>query len=184
MPALEDLRPNLQIAEAHLPEEIQLPAHYFVFHPYASQKNKEWMYWEELFKKLQARDINVVVIGRSETSLDIAGTTDLTNKTNLSQTQSIVAKAACLITTDSGPLHIAVGLNRPTIAIFGPTTRELGFYPSFANVVVVENTELSCRPCHVHGGQTCPKTHFKCMTDISEDHVLMAVDSLSPQLSP
>lgn len=31
------------------------------------------------------------------------------------------------ITNDSGPMHIATAFDVPTLAIFGPTTRELGF---------------------------------------------------------
>jgi len=59
----------------------------------------------------------------------------------------------------------------PTLAIFGPTTRELGFFPYGDGHRVMEVKDLPCRPCALHGGRKCPHGHFKCMKDISPDTV-------------
>ena len=75
------------------------------------------------------------------------------------------------ITNDSGPMHIATAFDVPTLAIFGPTTRELGFFPYGEGHRVMEVKDLPCRPCALHGGKKCPKGHFKCMRDISPDTV-------------
>jgi heptosyltransferase-2 len=50
------------------------------------------------------------------------------------------------------------------VAIFGPTVRQFGFFPQTANSIVVEQHDLSCRPCTHIGLPTCPKGHFHCMT--------------------
>ncbi|MEL7003871.1 MAG: hypothetical protein AAFN93_14210, partial [Bacteroidota bacterium] len=55
----------------------------------------------------------------------------------------------------------------PVVAIFGPTTQELGYYPIPNNSAVVE-ASVSCRPCTHNGLDKCPKGHFKCMNDITE----------------
>ena len=75
------------------------------------------------------------------------------------------------ITNDSGPMHIATAFDVPTLAIFGPTTRELGFFPYGEGHRVVEVKDLACRPCALHGGKKCPLGHFKCMKDIHADEV-------------
>ena len=75
------------------------------------------------------------------------------------------------ITNDSGPMHIATAFNVPTLAIFGPTTRELGFFPYGRGHRVLEVKGLPCRPCALHGGRKCPQGHFKCMRLITVDDV-------------
>jgi heptosyltransferase II len=51
------------------------------------------------------------------------------------------------------------------VAVFGPTTRELGFFPLPENSRVAEN-DISCRPCTQKGLHYCPQKHFRCMNDI------------------
>jgi len=87
---------------------------------------------------------------------------DLTGKTSLRQLISVIRRLKLFITNDSGPMHIAAICNVPLIAIFGPTTRELGFFPRGRNFLVLEE-ELKCRPCALHGSRTCPRKHFLCM---------------------
>ena len=77
------------------------------------------------------------------------------------------------ITNDSGPMHIATSCGVPTLAIFGPTTKELGFFPYGDSHRVVES-DLECRPCSLHGGRACPLGHFLCMKLITVDQVYAA----------
>jgi heptosyltransferase-2 len=59
----------------------------------------------------------------------------------------------------------------PTLAIFGPTTRELGFFPYGTGHRVMQK-DLACRPCSLHGTKTCPAGHFLCMRLITAEEVL------------
>ena len=99
---------------------------------------------------------------------------DLAGKTTLRELPSIIKTLDLFITNDSGPMHIAVSQDTPTVAIFGPTTEHLGFFPYDTKSTVIEIKDLPCRPCCRHGGINCPKRHFKCMNDISVDEVLKA----------
>jgi heptosyltransferase-2 len=74
---------------------------------------------------------------------------------------------ACL-TNDSGPMHLAWVQDTPLCALFGPTTRLLGFFPRGENSRVLEQS-LDCRPCGLHGHKACPMKHHQCMRDISPD---------------
>ena len=96
--------------------------------------------------------------------------TDMTGKLSIPELFYLLGKARLLITNDSAPQHIAVGLGVPVIAIFGPTTKSLGFYPFSEKAAVMEAT-LDCRPCGSHGHMECPINTHACMLDVKPDAV-------------
>ncbi|KAA0257369.1 glycosyltransferase family 9 protein [Deferribacter autotrophicus] len=160
---IEDLRPTLK--------KISQKEDTIVIHPFASKKTKEWPHFDELAIKLADKGEKITIVGNGNFNIKHKNICDLTNKTTFTELITIIAKAKLLITTDSGPMHIGIGCNTATIAIFGSTTKELGFYPIFEHSHVIENNSLDCRPCHIHGLSKCPKKHFKCMMDINADEV-------------
>ena len=83
-----------------------------------------------------------------------------------------LSKAKGLICNDSGAMHMASVLNRPTIAIFGPTVQELGYKPWNPSAVVVEEKRLLCCPCGQHGGHYCPINSHRCMSEIAVQEVV------------
>ena len=87
---------------------------------------------------------------------------NLTGKTDLFGLIGAIKAMDLFITNDSGPMHIAAASGVPVVALFGPTTRELGFFPYSENSSVME-TPLRCRPCRLHGSRECPRGHFLCM---------------------
>ncbi len=84
----------------------------------------------------------------------------------------IIRRASLLVANDSAPVHIASAFDTPTVAIFGPTVKEFGFYPYHKNSVVIEESGLGCRPCSIHGGSYCPIATFECMRKISPERVV------------
>lgn len=98
---------------------------------------------------------------------------DLSGKTNLGVLKYILSQAKLAISNDSAPLHMAIAVGTPVHGVFGPTTKELGFFPlapeGKSSVSEVEN--LSCRPCGLHGHKVCPLGHFKCMLDLTVEQV-------------
>ena len=79
-----------------------------------------------------------------------------------------------ILTNDTGLMHLAASRRRPLVAVFGPTVRQLGFFPTGPASTVVEHPGLSCRPCTAIGRATCPRGHFRCMADIAESDVVAA----------
>ncbi|MHB8764274.1 MAG: glycosyltransferase family 9 protein [Deferrisomatales bacterium] len=86
-------------------------------------------------------------------------------------------RLSVLVSNDSSPVHVAAARGTPTVAVFGATTRTLGFAPFHEASRVVE-AELQCRPCGLHGGDRCPQGHFHCMGEIPPDRVLAAAEEL------
>ncbi|MFH1287507.1 MAG: lipopolysaccharide heptosyltransferase II [bacterium] len=98
-------------------------------------------------------------------------------KLSLGESASAISKCRIFITNDTAPLHLASAFQVSTVAIFGPTTANLGFGPYGTNYLIVEK-KLECRPCGKHGHKQCPKGHFKCMKEIAADEVFGAVSAL------
>jgi len=96
---------------------------------------------------------------------------NLTNKLSLLDTVALMSKSRLLICHDSGLLHLGQSQNLPTVAIFGCTTYELGFFPVNTNSTVVEK-KMSCRPCTHNGKKKCPRGHFDCMKKIQVQEIV------------
>jgi len=104
---------------------------------------------------------------------------DFAGKTSLTELVSVIDNLDLLICNDSSPMHIAAALETPLVALFGPTTESLGFFPyGRGKSEVVEIKDLYCRPCALHGGRSCPEKHFRCMGDIKPENVMAAAEEL------
>jgi heptosyltransferase-2 len=105
------------------------------------------------------------------------GAYNVAGTTGLKALAAWIDRLALLVANDSAPLHVAAARDIPAVAIFGPTVRELGFYPFHEKSVIVE-AEFECRPCGLHGHVKCPEDHFNCMLEIAPEKVLQACVAL------
>lgn len=90
---------------------------------------------------------------------------DFSGALSLTELAAFLAVLNCYVSNDSGPMHLAWAQRTPVTALFGPTVRELGFFPRGDRATVLE-VPLECRPCGLHGPQHCPLQHHNCMTAI------------------
>lgn len=177
--SIEDLRPTLTGNRISYKKADFDFSKTIAIHPYASQKNKVWPHFHEFIEALQKEGHSVVIIGHDKDSQEWPnGVLNLTNKTSIGEMSAVIAASQALVSTDSGPMHIGIARNTPTLSLFGPTTKEFGFYPIFKNSKIAEIENLECRPCHVHGGNECPKGHFKCLKDLSVETIHASLNSL------
>jgi heptosyltransferase-2 len=84
-------------------------------------------------------------------------------------------RLSAVVTNDTGLMHVAAAVGTPVVSMFGPTTRQFGFFPAGEGHRVLEVDNLSCRPCTLHGGPHCPKGHFRCMLGIDPAQVAAAL---------
>ncbi len=103
-------------------------------------------------------------------------------KYSLNQSAAFVKNSKRVISNDTGLMHVASAFKKEIISIWGNTIPEFGMYPYFGGdaksqkskikndlSVILEVKNLNCRPCTKIGFEKCPKGHFKCMKEISED---------------
>lgn len=101
-------------------------------------------------------------------------------QTSFNELAAMIALGSALVSSDSGPMHIAGAVGTPVVAIFGPTVPEFGFAPfRCVSEIVQVDDDLFCRPCHPHGPNACPVKHFRCMIDISSDVVFTALKRIA-----
>ncbi|MGA2332412.1 MAG: glycosyltransferase family 9 protein [Syntrophales bacterium] len=93
---------------------------------------------------------------------------NLGGETTLRDLAYLYQRSALLITTDSGPMHLAAAVGTPVIALFGPTDPSRTGPYGKGHVVI--RRELPCSPCFL---KKCES--MKCMADISVDEVFHAV---------
>lgn len=161
--------------------------------PGASYLTKRWMPngFQNVARRLlqQHGDASIIFFGNTDdrriTDSILAGLQDYSDRIfNMAGELSLMESAALLnycsyvITNDTGLMHMATGLKKKVVAIFGSTTRELGFFPCSNDAAIVQNVYLRCRPCSHVGRHECPEKHFKCMKDITPDHVIEAFELL------
>jgi heptosyltransferase-2 len=92
--------------------------------------------------------------------------TDLSGKTSTLDLAHWLAHARLILCHDSGPMHLASFLRKPTVAIFGST--EPAWTGPLGNTVTVVRHKVSCSPCFL---KTCPLDR-RCMTRLTPGEVL------------
>jgi heptosyltransferase-1 len=104
---------------------------------------------------------------------------NLVGRTSLPQLVALLDLSRFVICLDSGPMHIAAALNKPLVALFGPTDpRRTGPYSPHARVV---SMPLPCAPCY---RVTCPLGHHACLETLAAERVLLQVRELLASPAP
>ena len=98
---------------------------------------------------------------------------------DLGITKACIQKADAMVTTDSGPRHIATAMNVPVVSLFGPIDPRWTetYHPKSIN----HFRHLSCSPC---GKRHCPVEHHRCMRDLSVDEIYRSVLRLVEEKVP
>ncbi len=73
---------------------------------------------------------------------------------------AILARCDLVIGGDTGLVHCARALGRPTLVLFGPTEPARHRFSSRERYLTLG---LPCQPCHDHGPARCPLGHHDCM---------------------
>ena len=180
---------------ADVAEKFNLPSEYLVLNPTNSQFTKRdyrsyraWplAYWRELIGSLAARRSESIILVGGQGEQEYfrylaplpAGVISLAGRTRLDELSSVLAHAKAVITTDTGPSHLAAAVGAPVFAIFGPSDdRKTGPYPTPKNRVHILSARLSCSPCSLTARITeCDLN--RCMQEVTPPQVLAALDGI------
>jgi heptosyltransferase-2 len=100
---------------------------------------------------------------------------NLAGATSLAEAIALIARASAMVANDSGLLHIASALNRPVVALYGPTDPDHA--PPFSDMAASISLRLDCSPCKQ---RECPLGHQDCMVKMTPELVWQ---SLRPMLA-
>ncbi|MFW6218261.1 MAG: glycosyltransferase family 9 protein, partial [Verrucomicrobiota bacterium] len=111
-----------------------------VLFPESRRAEKNWAGYEALSRKLLERPEVGQVVWCGHLRFEAAGPMDapgffnLTGATGIDQLPALLRHADCVVSNDSGPMHLAAALGRPLVALFGPTDpARFGPYPKDAS---------------------------------------------------
>ena len=162
-----------RVAQALAAKGVERPV---LLNPGAGWITKLWppAQWAELARRLSRLGLPVVIShGPGEEALAraiqaAAGDGVFCSlSTSLLELAALCEKGRLMVAGDTGPLHLAVALGVPTVAILGPTSTWRN--GSYSKDDLVVKRQLPCSDCYK---RTCDK--FICM-DIPVEEVLAAV---------
>ncbi|MEK6754899.1 MAG: lipopolysaccharide heptosyltransferase II [Bacteroidota bacterium] len=166
--------------------EVGHPENLIALAPGTIWNTKRWLKerFASLAVQLDDEGFEIVLVGGTEDEklceeiLKLSGSSKVYNtagKFSLLQSAELLRRSRALVSNDSAPMHLAVAVGTPVVAIFGATVPEFGFGPVGPFDAVVETRGLKCRPCSIHGGDKCPIKTFECMDAISYERVFTTV---------
>ena len=103
------------------------------------------------------------------------GAVDIAGETTLAELAALIRHSAISVTNDSGPMHLAVALDRPVVGIFGPTDPVwIGPYGHPDNAL---RAGVPCSPCLLRQLSRCHYGHV-CMERVSASAVIERMEQI------
>jgi ADP-heptose:LPS heptosyltransferase len=182
--ALDGILPRVYLSEAErdepaLPELSRLPRPRVALHPGSSARCKEWgrERWREVAAVLARAGVAVVEVGAGREPLG-AGLSLVDRTSDPRLLARVLAQVDLVAGDDSGPVHLALAVSTPALAVFGATDPAL-LYPPGGDFRAVTTT-ASCRFCWparrlAYPSGTCPLERHACMDAVAPAEVARAI---------
>ncbi len=194
---LADRKPKLSIHQTAIGPAELVPQNYTVIAPGAEfGKAKRWPieHFASLIAELAQSNLPVVLLGSTKDAYicqvirnkalrkaPAANVQDLSGKTNLADAIHIIAAAKCMVSNDSGLMHVAAAFGIPQVAIFGSSDpRHTPPLNDQAKVLWLREMDgafkgLACSPCFK---RECPlegAANMRCLNAITPSEVAGAL---------
>lgn len=153
---------------------IQAAGGYVVVGPGTRWETKQWPadYFAAAISQISAESgLPVVLTGMAEerpiaarvVAAAAGRIANLAGRTSLQEMIALIDGARAVLMHDSGPMHLATALNKPLVAIYGPTNpARTG---PFGRGETVARLDLPCSPCYLKRVAECPHNH-RCMREL------------------
>jgi len=170
--------------------KFKLPSKYIVVQVSSANNKapfKNWPFnnWLRLFQRLSNTNIvllgdkNEIHLNNSMDSINYPNVISLIGRTKLNDVLEIISRADFYVGLDSGLMHMAVALDKPTFTIWGASNPKLYGYDWKGSNHKSVSLNLPCSPCsswlnpnisRVSNPLSCPD--FKCINDLSVELVI------------
>jgi heptosyltransferase-3 len=181
---------------------------YVILHPYPNYRYKQWHDggWLSLIAHFQARRWRVVLSGgpdplemdgcRRLAAGSSHGVTSLAGMVRFGCLARLLSSARCFVGADTSTTHLAAACGTPTVALFGPSDPvKWGPWPlpsvtsaspwklhvapwqKNGNVIVMQGNQ-DCVPCNLDGCDRHSASYSRCLTEMSAESVIEAIDKL------
>ncbi|MFE7960751.1 glycosyltransferase family 9 protein [Streptomyces sp. NPDC057413] len=155
---------------------------YVVLHPGASVPARAWSPGRcaDAVRELTAAGHRVVVTGgRGERELTarVAGDTglDLGGRTDAPALAGVLARAAAVVTGNTGPAHLAAAVGTPVVSLFAPVVPAERWRPYGVAYVLLGDQSA---PCAGSRARTCPVPGHPCLESVTAHDVVAAVEKV------
>ncbi len=155
---------------------------YIAIHPGAAVPSRRWpaLHHAAVVELLTGSGYRVVVTGSgaeaylTATVAGVAGL-DLGGRTDLSTLAGVVSGASVLITGNTGPAHLAAAVGTPVVSLFSPVVPAVRWAPYGVPLELLGDQNA---PCRLSRARECPVPGHPCLSSVSPDDVVEAVERL------
>jgi len=92
---------------------------------------------------------------------------------DLGTAKACIRRAQLMVSTDSGPRHVAAAFGKPVVTLYGPMPPVFGENPTVLAIDL--RLDIPCAGCQ---NRVCPLGHHKCMRDLTPDMVFPEIAKL------
>jgi ADP-heptose:LPS heptosyltransferase len=161
---------------------VDLEPGYVVLHPGASVPARAWPQHRcaEAVEALTAAGHRVVVTGgpgEAALTAAVAGSTgiDVGGATTLAEMAALLDGAAVVVVGNTGPAHLAAAVGTPVVSLFAPVVPAARWAPYGVPTVLLGDQDAPCRDTRA---RECPVPGHPCLTSVTADDVVAAVEKL------
>jgi ADP-heptose:LPS heptosyltransferase len=161
---------------------------YVVLHPGASVPARAWpeQRCAEAVEALAAAGYRVLVTGgpaEKELTAAVAGSSgiDLGGATSLAEMAAVLDGAAAVVVGNTGPAHLAAAVGTPVVSLYAPVVPAARWAPYGVPTVLLGDQAAPCRDTRA---RECPVPGHPCLTSVTAEDVVAAVEKLRTVQQP
>lgn len=162
--------------------------------PFAAHKGKTYPTekMEDVIKNLNIShpDLHIILFGGGKQEIEVFEQWKSTYNNisyagetckGFAQEMQLMKTLRCMVSMDSGNMHVASLVGTPVVSIWGATHPFAGFMGWGQSEDDVVQVDLPCRPCSIYGNKPCLRDDYACMNQISPQTIIKKIEKYLKQ---